>query len=177
MAHNARVNIDISARETYSNSGKRAVIDKQFQAFYDLANGTSNGAIDTSYHEIITGIGASTTTVRDLVGSLTDEAGNTLTFAEVVLIACRNLSSTAANVLEIGPDATSGFGVLSSNKGFWKDASDRNVLPADGGKSWLILYSDAGVPAAAGSTDELAIITQSGTSANTWELLILGRSA
>ena len=78
-------------------------------------------------------------------------------------------------MLEIGPHATNGFGVLATNKGFWKDATDRNVLPADSGNSWLILHCRSGIPAAAGSTDILAIITQSGTSANTWELLILGR--
>ena len=63
---------------------------------------------------------------------------------------------------------------MASNKGFWADASDRNVLSADG-DSWLVLYSKSGVPAAAGTTDELAVITQGGTSLNTWEILILGR--
>lgn len=148
----------------------------------DLRNGTTDGQIDLAYGTRVTGVAASTTTVYDLAGSLTDKSGSTITFAEVTTIAIRNLSSTAANYLTVGPDATNGFGVVASNKGFWADASDRNVVPAnydsssnDG--SWLILHSRGGVPVAAGSTDELAVITQGGTSANTWEIVIMGRSA
>ena len=62
---------------------------------------------------------------------------------------------------------------------------DRNVVQADqatgvpesAGGSWLMLYAYSGVPASAGTTDELAVITQGGTSANTWEILVLARSA
>lgn len=49
------------------------------------------------------------------------------------------------------------------------------MVPADGG-SWLVLHCKGGVPVAAGSTDELAVITQSGTSSNTWDIMILGRN-
>jgi hypothetical protein len=84
--------------------------------------------------------------------------------------------------LHIGPDSSNGFGVEASNKGFWADATDRNVVAADynsqdGDGSWVILMSRGGVPVSAGSTDELAVITQGSTSANTWDLLILGRSS
>lgn len=176
MSHSARLSVDITARETYNSGGKKAVIDKSIQFLYDLANGTSDGQINVSYHVKTTGI-ANTTTVYDLIGSLTDEEGNTLNFDEVVLIAIRNLSSTAANYLTIGPDATNGFGAVSSNRGFWSAAlgsGGGTVVAADGGDAWTIFYAKAGIPAAAGSTDELSIVT-TGTSGNTWELVILGR--
>lgn len=146
----------------------------KFQEAIDLANGTSNGQMNRVYTKVETGIAASTTTVYDLVGSLTDKDGTTINFDKVDLIIVANLSTTAANYLLVGPDATAGFGVVASNVGFWADASDRNVVPADG-ESWLILHSKTGVPAAAGSTDELAVITQGGTSANTYFIMIAGR--
>lgn len=172
----ARVALDIVFNEVISSGLKQGALPARFLQEHALANGTSDGQIDRAYAKRETGIGASVTTVYDLVGSLTDTEGNTISFAEVVLIAIRNRSSTAANWLSMGPDATNGFGVVSSNKGFWADASDRTVIPADG-DSWVVLYSRGGVPAAAGSTDELAVITQGGTSSNTWDILILGRSA
>ena len=138
----------------------------------DFANGTALGQINVGYYKKETGIGSAVTTVYDLVGSLTNTEGTVINFDKVKLIAIRNLSSTAANYIEIGPDATAGFGVVASNLGFWKDASDRNIVCADG-SCWMILYNYTGVPAAAGSTDELAVITQS-TTGNTWELLVLG---
>ena len=171
-----RFSLDIAIRDILTATvGSKGVKEHRYQAILDLANGTADGQINKVYSKVETGIGASVTTVRDLVGSLTDEEGSTLNFDEVVLLAVRNLSSTAANYLSIGPDATAGFGVVASNRGFFADASDRLTLPADGGDAWVVVYSKAGIPAAAATTDELAIITQSATSANTWELLVLGR--
>ena len=172
----ARVNLDLSFQEVISSGMKIGPVTTRMLESYDLTTGTSDGQINLAYGTTATGIAASTTTVYDLVGSLTDTEGNAISFAEIVLVAVKNLSTTAANYLTVGPDASNGFGVVASNKGFWADASDRNVVPADG-YSWVVLHSRGGVPCAAGSTDELAVITQSGTSANTWALMVLGRSA
>lgn len=168
--------LDMSFQELIETGGKIGPVTSRLLANYDLANGTSDGQIDRAYYKRETGIGASTTTVYDVVGSLTNTEGTAISMAEVVLVAVRNLSTTAANYLTVGPDVSNGFGVVSSNRGFWADATDRNVVPADG-DSWLVLYSEGGVPASAGSTDELAIITQGGTSANTWDVMVFGRSA
>jgi hypothetical protein len=178
----ATVQFSIRGAEVVSDGPLKGVNRRELELFLDMANGTSDGECDLVYSDQKTGIGASVTTVYDLDTSLADLSGGALDFAEVVLIAIRNRSSTAANYLLIGPDATNGFGVVASNKGFWADASDRNVVPADfnsqdGDGSWVILHSRGGVPVAAGSTDELAVITQGGTSSNTWDLLIIGRSA
>jgi hypothetical protein len=170
----ARVALDLLFYEIRSSNVRPGQDIGRFNELIDMATGTSDNQINVAYAVEVTGIAASTTTVYDLIGTLTAEDGTVLNFDEVVLIAVKNLSTTAANYLLVGPDSTNGFGAVASNKGFWNAAADRNVLAADGG-SWMVLHSKGGVPAAAGSTDELAIITQSGTSSNTWRLMILGR--
>lgn len=168
--------LDLAFQEVIAFGNKAGPVTTRLREAYDLTNGTTDGSIDRAYAKREVSIGSAVTTVYDLVGSLTDTEGTTISAAEIVLIAVKNLSTTAANYLTVGPDATNGFGVVSSNKGFWADASDRNVIPADG-YSWVVLHSRGGVPCSAGSTDELAVITQSGTSGNTWDLLVLARSA
>ena len=172
--YSGSVALDILFNEVISSGLTSGPLPTRLQLALDLPNGTADGNINVAYAKREAGIGSAVTTVYDLIGSLTNKEGTVINFDEVVLIAVRNLSSTAANWLSIGPDVSNGFGAVASNKGFWADASDRSVVPADGG-SWMVLYSVAGVPAAAGSTDEIAVITQSGTSANTWDILILGR--
>jgi hypothetical protein len=95
-----------------------------------MPTGTSDGQINKAWYKQYTGISASTTTSIDLIGTLTDTSGDIINFDEVVLIFVRNLSSTAVNYLEVGPHATNGFGVLASNRGVWKDVSDRSIVPA-----------------------------------------------
>jgi len=172
----AKVLLDLAFTEVISSGMKAGPVTSRLLEQLDLVNGTNDGQIDRAYAKTETGIGSAVTTTYDLTGSLTGLDGTPINFAEVVLVAVRNKSATAANWLSVGPNASTGFGVVTSNKGFWADVSDRNVVPADG-DSWMVLYSKAGVPVSGGSTDLLAIITQSGTSANTWDLFILGRSA
>jgi hypothetical protein len=171
---NARVALDILFNEIRSSNVKPGMDAARFNELIDMATGTSDNQINVAYAVDVTGIGSAVTTVYDLIGVLTNTEGTVLNFDEVVLIAVKNLSTTAANYLLVGPDSTNGFGAVASNKGFWNAAADRNVVAADGG-SWMVLHSKGGVPAAAGSTDELAIITQSGTSSNTYRLMVLGR--
>lgn len=172
-----KVSLDVLIREVLTGSvASRGVKEHVFSLLKDLPNGTSDNQINRVYSKVETGIGASVTTVYDLVGSLDDLEDALITFAEVVLIVLVNLSSTAANYLTMGPDATNGFGVVASNRGFWADATDRNVALADG-ESAVILYSKQGVVVTAGSADEIAVVTQGGTSSNTWLILICGRSA
>ena len=172
-----KVSLDVLIREVLtSNAIKRGLQEHVYQLIKDLPNGTSDNQINRVYSKVETGIGASVTTVYDLAGVLTDAEAATITFAEIVLVVLVNLSSTAANHLLIGPDATNGFGVVASNRGFWADATDRNVAIADG-ESAVILYSKQGVTVTAGSADEIAVVTQGGTSSNTWLILVVGRSA
>lgn len=172
----AKVLLDLTFTEVINSGMKVGPITNRLLESLDLVNGTADGQIDRAYAKTEGGIGSAVTTSYDLNGSLTGLDGTAINFAEVVLLAVRNKSSTAANWLSVGPGASTGFGIVSSNKGFWADVSDRNVIPADG-DSWMVLYSKAGVPVVGGSSDLLAVITQSGTSSNTWDILILGRSA
>jgi len=177
-----RVRFAVEATEVFDSVLEQGVVKYPIDLELKLPNGTSVGQIDLAYGKRESGIGSGVTTVYDLVGSLTDKSGDTINFAKVFCIAIRNRSDTAANYLLIGPDATNGFGVLASNIGFWADASDRNVITADydadsGDGGWAILNSRTGVPCAAGSTDELAVITGGSASAAGWDIVILGRSA
>ena len=173
-----RVIVDIAIREVLANNPgvQSGLVNHAFQRIADLANGTADGQINKVYSKVETGIGASTTTNYDLAGSLTDRDGATLSFAEVTFILLVNLSTTAANVVNIGPGSSNGFGVLASNKGFWNDATDRNCAMADG-EGMVLLWSRTGVPVTAGTGDILSVITQSATSANTWLIMIGGRNA
>lgn len=174
-----KVVIDISFREVKRElagvlGSKSGPIEMAFKQVADLANGTADGQINKAFWKLETGIGASTTTVYDLIGTLTDADGATINFDEVVGFLVVNLSTTAANYLYVGPDASNGFGVIAANKGFYADATDRDVVVADG-ESYVLKWCKTGVPAANASTDELAVITQSGTSANTWLFMAWGR--
>lgn len=172
--YNGRIHLEIALNEIIASALKNGTVGSVFRVGpTDLPAGTSDGQINVGFYKRETGIGSAVTTVYDLVGSLTNTEGTTINFDEVTLIGIRNLNTTAANYILIGPDATAGFGALASNKGFWADASDRNVIMADG-NSWTIFHSYTGVPAVAATTDELAVIT-SATTGNTWDIIILGR--
>jgi hypothetical protein len=178
---NGILSLDIVASELFTAGNKRGPLPARILANARLATGTSDGQINKAWYKQYTGIAASTTTSIDLIGTLTDTSGDVINFDEVVLIFVRNLSASAVNYLEVGPHATNGFGVLASNRGVWKDVSDRSIIPADstadvtGGGAFFLWYNVAGVAAAAGSTDILAIITGGSASAAAFEVLIMGR--
>ena len=177
----ASLDLSLIATELFTAGISRGPIRTPALSNIRMATGTSDGQINKSFYKRYTGIGASTTTSIDLVGSLTDTSGDTINFDEVVLIFIRNLSSVAVNRLEVGPHSVNGFGVLAADRGLWKDASDRNIIPSDstadatGGGNFILWYNIAGVPAVGGSTDILAIITGASASAASFEVLILGR--
>jgi hypothetical protein len=171
----ATLNLDLLLTEIVSGGLQNGPIPSRFLEAFPLPNGTSDGQINVGYYKRESGI-ANTTTAYDLVGSLTNISGTVINFDEVVLIAIKNLSTTAANYLTIGPDATNGFGAISGNKGFWSAAlgsGGGTVVAADGG-SWTVFHSYTGVPATAGTADKLSVVT-TGTSANTWDIIIIGR--
>ena len=170
----ARVLMDFEIRDIINDGVRRGHLSPKMLLSLAFRNGTSDGQINKVYGVTTSDVAASTTTVVDLIGSLTDVDGAVINFDEVVLLVIHNTRTTALAYLSVGPDATAGFGTLASSLGFWADATDRSIVAPDG---WLVLYSPAGVPAAAGSTDELAIITSAvAGSTNGWELIIAGRA-
>lgn len=168
------INLSLIATEIAQSGGAALVAKYNFAELLDLPNGVSDNQINKAYYTKVTGVAASTITQYDLVGTLTDKDGALINFDEVVLIAVRNLSSTLANALSVGPHATNGFGILAASKGFWNAAADKNIVNADG-DSWMVLFSKSGVPTTAGTADILDVTTQAATSLNTWEILVLGR--
>jgi hypothetical protein len=179
-----RVVIDILGEQLLSNAVAAGVIPARIVEAIDLSNGTADGSIVLVYSDAKSSIAASTTTQYDLSGSMTNALGQTVVFAEVVLIAIRNTRQTALAYLTIGPHSSNGFGAISGSKGFWNAATGSgggNVVPpalASIGNGWIVLYDPTGVPVTAGTGDILSVVTSGVTgSTNSWDLLILGRSA
>ncbi len=178
MACSGRLLIDFQIRELLTPSvAGNGVWVHNLQRALDLAAGTADGQIDKVYSVVEAGLGAAVTTAYDLAGTtLKDRNGASISFAEVTFLILVNLSTTAANVLQMGPAASNGFGALATNKGFWADASDRSIAMGDG-ESMVFLTSKTGVPVVAATGDILNVITASATSLNTYLLIIAGRSA
>jgi hypothetical protein len=176
----ARINIDLRAQELLASGIRAGVIPSTFSVVSDLTTGTSDGKIDLVFASTAASVSASTITSYDLAGSLVDSFGNVLTFVEVVLIAVRNKRTTALAYLDVGPHATNGFGRLASSRGFWPadigaDADQGSIVAPD---SWLVLYNADGVPVTAATADILRVTTSAVVGAtNSWDILILGRSA
>jgi hypothetical protein len=176
----ADIRVLIEAKQVLSNLGiASGVVPVRFEAFTDLLNGTATGKIDRAYYVRETGKAASGTTTYDLSGSLTDVYGNAVVFAEVALIAIKNLRNTASAYIEIGPGDTNP--VATGANSFWGTTSSKTRVPASattGQEGWVIMYSGEGQPIAAGSADTIDVDT-SGVAGdtNSWDLLILGRSA
>lgn len=176
-----RLVVDLEAIQNIVSGIENTPAKAAIRKFIELSNGTTDGKIDMAYWKTETGIGASVTTAYDLAGTLTNREGTTLTFAEVALIYVANKSGTAANFLYAGPGDD--FGVIGSNRGFWSANTWRASINADyssgdpNSGSFLLLYAYGGVPVTAGTADDFSVITQGGTSSNTWDILILGRSA
>jgi hypothetical protein len=175
----ASVKLDLVMNELITDGIRNGVLAPRFTESLSLATGTSDGQINLGYYVSATGIAASSTTAYDLAGSLTDESGATMTFAETCLIAMRNTRTTALATLTIGPDATNGHGVLAAGRGYWAAAlgsGGGSVVHPGGG--WTVLYAPDGVLVGAGSTDELSVIASAVVGdTNSWDLIVLGRSA
>lgn len=174
----ARISLDIRAQELLSSGIRAGVIPSTFSVLLDLTNGTADGSCDLAYAASPSGIAASTTTDYDLAGALVDSFGTPLTFAEVCLIAVRNKRTTALAYLTVG--SSDAFGLLASSRGFWPadigaDGDQGSIVAPD---SWLVLYQKDGVPVTAGTADGLKVVTSGvAGSINTWDILIIGRSA
>ena len=176
----ASVNLSITARDVLNTGLKAGVIPIQFATAVELNNGLLDSQIDLAWSASRVGMAAGGTTNMDLHGALTDSFGNTVQFAEVVLIALRNNRADAGAYLLLAPAAANGFGRLAASKGFWSadiaaDFDQGNIV---GPSSWLCLYDPTGVPTTPGSVDVLSITTSAVVGAtNAWDILILGRSA
>jgi hypothetical protein len=101
-----------------------------------------------------------------LYGVLTDTYGNSISFNKVYVLAIKNPGTTASS-LEVGPSPVNGFGV----GGFWKDASDRNVIAHNNGVQ--VLLNRTGVTVTVASADSIRV-TNAGPNETTYRISILG---
>ena len=177
----ASVALQITSRDVLNGVMSHGVIPTLFTQILELNTGITDDKIDIAWSTSEASIAASTITSYDLVGtSLKNKFGQSVSFAKVVLIAIKNKRFDPLAYLDIGPHATNGFGRLASSLGFWPadiaaDA-DQGSIVAPGG--WAVFYSPAGVPAAEGVNDILRVTTSAVVGAiNSWDILVLGRSA
>lgn len=174
MSNSAKVQLSIKALEVLNEGIKAGVVPSDVLENIDLRNGTSSGQIDLVFADTETGKAASGTTTYALDGSVNDSFGNAITFVKVVLVLIRNKRTTTNAWLKVGPNAVNGFGTISAEHGFWADATDRSVVNEGG---WYVAYDPAGV-AVDGTHSDLDVATSAVVGdTNTWDILILGRSA
>lgn len=169
-----KVILSVQAIEVLNEGVKAGVIPSKVLENLDLRAGTSDGQIDLAFVATETGKAVSSTTTYDLRGGVNDSFGDSITFKEVCLILVRNKRTTNLAYLQVGPNSSDGFGTQVLNKGFFADASDRAVVGPEG---WYVSYQPAGV-----SVDATHFNLDVSTSTivgdiNTWDILILGRSA
>jgi len=133
----------------------------------DLRNGTAEGKIDVAYPDLKETVAASGTTTYDLASFTKHSVIQG--FTDVVAIIIRNKRTTALATLEVGPNATNGFGTGT----IWKAQTDRTIIDPSG---WMVWYSPAGVLCDP-THKSLDIDTSAVAGAtNSWDLLVLGRS-
>lgn len=133
-----------------------------------VAPGTGAKQADKLFSDTRT-IAASSNDDLDLAGSLSDNFGAALTFAEVMAIYVKASAANTNNVVIGGHDSAPFLGPFA-------DATDKIVLKP--GASILIKdETAAGWPVTATSADILRLANSSSGSGVTYDIVIIGRSA
>lgn len=170
----AKVKLTILANEILNKAIQAGVVPSTILEDLDLRNGTSCGQIDVVFARSEDTIAASTTTTYTLDTGENDSFGEPIAFVEVVLVLLRNTRCAVGAYLELGANGINGFGALNANKGFWKTQPDRTIV-APGG--WACMYEPTGVDVD-GTHSDLDVATSAVVGdINSWDILILGRSA
>lgn len=159
--------LTIATKIQKSNSFNTLVTDCGIDFSTVIANGTGTGQVDAVYSKRITVTDSSTPTDLDLAGSLTDPFGDTVTFAELLLLFVR--FNGASGVLSVGGDGSAAISTLTG-------ATNDTIGVTAGGH--IVLYSptSTGYAVTATSADILQFAISTGTNA-TADVIILGRSA
>lgn len=155
---------------SYVKSGEGGDLKQTTTIGADLTmkTGTASEQQDLRYVESATSIAASSSSNYDLAGSLTDDAGDTITFVEVTAIIVK-ASADNTNDVVIGGAASNGFtGPFGG--------STHTIAVQPGGTAMLIAPK-AGWTVTAGTGDILKIANSGSGSAVVFDLAILGRSA
>lgn len=132
---------------------------------HDLAYGTGKDQCDLKFYDRRTLLAGNNDDL-DLAGGLTDERGQTLTFARIKLIYIRNLMSTVGYKLNVGGGANP-FAT-------WLGAAGDIVTIGPDGELRLFDPSAAAYAVTAGTGDILRITAVGGNI--TYDVLLLGAS-
>lgn len=170
----SRLSLEVSAvLEGYYGMGAASFTQETLQTLRSATRraftfGTSSNQANLVY--IGTGSVTSSGTSIDLAGSLTDQFGNTLTFAEVNALLIFNNNLTAGENLLVGGAASNAVSTLFSN------TNDVLVIGASGFLS-LVNPLDPGYAITAGTADILKLASGGAGYNITYELAVIGRSA
>jgi hypothetical protein len=153
-------------------------LDALFQQDIVLRDGTTNDKIDLIWSDtrsLTTGASEDI----DLAGGVTDIFGNTLTFVEVSHLFFFNHDTTAGEYFRMGPAASNGwYGVTTPFLATGDSVIIRPSATVDGitypGFAWF--SAPTGYVVTAGSADSIGI-TNSGSTTNSYSMIVLGRSA
>ena len=161
-----RLNVSSNFSDTAELATPRSNISKQYKR--TTANGTGSGQADLRFQDSARSLAAAATENMDLAGGLTDEYGNTITFATVTGITIKNLNTVTGDNLTIG-------GAASNPAALWFGATT-HTLTIEANQIFHIT-TDVGWTITGGSADVLKILNDDATNAITFDIIIEGRSA
>ena len=155
-----RANFDILASSLRTTARGSSVGAAEFRAAFELGDGTGNNQVN-KYWEGSGTIAASGNADLDLVGGLTDQNGNLITFTAVKVIAIVNTSALIATKLICGNTATTLFATTF----LWPIS-----------KGGVFIWADlaSGEPVVTTTGDLLRITNADAVNAATYEAFIAG---
>jgi len=169
MVINGAMGIGFRAIQTLGTPENRTgtVGPHLFEKTYTFTNGTAAGEADLCWSDRRT-VAASATDTIDLSGGGLKSLGSSVNFAKVTGVIIRNRSTTAGDILHVGPALSNPF------LGPWVDASDMNVIGPEG---VAVFQNDTGWTVTGGSADTIQIVETGGAGSVKYDIFILGRSA
>jgi hypothetical protein len=169
----------ILARVQWSFTDSRAWADSTNAASFSyaktLTNGTGASQSDKIYILSTTLAGGATLNV-DLAGSVTDIYGNTITMARIKVIYLEVTTDTAGGPVLLGGHATAAIGnwVTATPD---LDTAQPKVRVRNGGCFLLACTDATGYAVTATTDDMLTLENESGGTAATYKLVVIGASA
>jgi len=167
MSLTTELTMRIVAQQVGSNDLGTVTFDLNKNDKTNMATGTASGKADQIFADTRT-LSASATEDLDLAASLVDALGTTLTFVKVKAIYIKAASGNTNNV-EVTPAAANGF------LGAFNAAADQvDIAP---GGMFLVTAPAAGWSVTAGTGDLITVTNSAGSTAVTYDVVIVGTSA
>lgn len=155
----------VEAREVISGDLGDTVKNHLWSVLLGVESGTTATKADRVWSD--TRSAAASADTIDLLGTLTDASGTTISFVDVLLFAIKNKSTTATENLTVGAG--------SNNWSTWAGASGHQVvIPPGGAFVWFAGTVDDEQPTA-GTGDILTI--DPGSDTISYDIIVLGRSS